>query len=88
MKRLKLPVGVDSFEKLRREVFHYIDKPRPIRDLLNNRGEVRASAFSSRRPLIGYGFLSIRADWGADDVYEPGHHAVRMCFFPAFLRRS
>ena len=40
MKRLKLPVGVDSFEKLRREDFYYIDKTRLIRDLLNNWGEV------------------------------------------------
>ena len=62
MKRLKLPVCVDSFEKLRREDFYYIDKTRLIRDLLNNWGEVRVSVFSSRRPLIGYGFLSIRAD--------------------------
>ena len=36
----KLPVGIDSFEKLRREDFYYIDKTGLIRDLLNNWGEV------------------------------------------------
>ena len=36
----KLPVGIDSFEKLRREGFYYIDKTGLIRDLLNNWGEV------------------------------------------------
>ena len=40
MERLKLPVGIDNFEKLRREDFYYIDKTGLIRDLLNNWGEV------------------------------------------------
>ncbi|HIS91598.1 MAG TPA: AAA family ATPase, partial [Candidatus Alectryocaccomicrobium excrementavium] len=40
MERKKLPVGIDSFEKLRRENFYYIDKTGLIRDLLNNWGEV------------------------------------------------
>lgn len=40
MQRKKLPVGIDSFEKLRREGFCYIDKTGLIRDLLNNWGEV------------------------------------------------
>ena len=40
MDRKKLPVGIDSFEKLRRENFYYIDKTGLIRDLLNNWGEV------------------------------------------------
>ena len=40
MKRLKLPVGIDSFEKLRREGFYYVDKTGLIRDLLGNWGEV------------------------------------------------
>lgn len=40
MKRKKLPIGIDSFEKLRREDFYYIDKTGLIRDLLNNWGEV------------------------------------------------
>ena len=36
----KLPVGIDSFEKLRREDFYYVDKTGLIRDLLGNWGEV------------------------------------------------
>ena len=40
MERKKLPVGIDSFEKLRREAFYYVDKTGLITDLLNNWGEV------------------------------------------------
>ena len=40
MERKKLPVGIDSFEKLRKEDFYYIDKTGLIIDLLNNWGEV------------------------------------------------
>ncbi len=40
MERKKLPVGIESFEKLRREEFYYIDKTGLIRDLLKNWGEV------------------------------------------------
>ena len=36
----KLPVGIDSFEKLRREGFYYIDKTGLIVDLMQNWGEV------------------------------------------------
>jgi len=36
----KLPVGVDGFEKLRRDNFYYIDKTDMIRDLLQSWGEV------------------------------------------------
>ena len=35
-----MPVGIDNFEKLRREDFYYIDKTGLIRDLLKNWGEV------------------------------------------------
>ena len=40
MRKKKLPVGIDNFEKLRREDFYYIDKSLWIRDLLNNWAEV------------------------------------------------
>ncbi len=36
----KLPVGIDSFEKLRREDFYYVDKTGLIAELLQNWGEV------------------------------------------------
>ena len=40
MERLKLPVGIESFEEIRSEGFYYIDKTGLIRDLLNNWGKV------------------------------------------------
>ena len=36
----KLPVGIDSFEKLRREDFYYVDKTNMITDLLASWSEV------------------------------------------------
>lgn len=36
----KLPVGIESFEKVRTEGFYYVDKTSMIRDLLHNWGEV------------------------------------------------
>ena len=37
---LKLPVGIDSFEKIRKEGFYYIDKTKLIEQLLEQWGEV------------------------------------------------
>lgn len=36
----KLPIGIESFEKIRKEGFYYTDKTGLIRDLLQNWGEV------------------------------------------------
>lgn len=36
----KLPVGVDNFEKIRKEGFYYVDKTRLIEQLLEQWGEV------------------------------------------------
>ena len=36
----KLPVGIESFEKLRQQGFYYVDKTALIRDLLQKWGEV------------------------------------------------
>ena len=36
----KLPVGIEDFEKIRREGFYYVDKTTMIRDLLRKWGEV------------------------------------------------
>lgn len=38
--RIKLPVGIDNFEKLRRENFYYVDKTKLIEQLLEQWGEV------------------------------------------------
>lgn len=40
MNMQKLPVGIDNFEKLRKENFYYADKTRLIIDLMQNWGEV------------------------------------------------
>lgn len=39
-KAKKLPIGIESFEKIRREGFYYVDKSAMIRDLLYKWGEV------------------------------------------------
>ncbi len=40
MRKKKLPIGIENFEKLRSEDFYYIDKTGLIKELLNNWGEV------------------------------------------------
>lgn len=37
---LKLPIGIENFEKLRKENFYYVDKTGLIKELLDNWGEV------------------------------------------------
>lgn len=39
-KRKRLPIGIDSFSKIRKENFYYVDKSGLIKDLLNDWGEV------------------------------------------------
>ena len=38
--RKKLPIGIDSFEKIIRHNFYYVDKTEMITELLHNWGEV------------------------------------------------
>ena len=38
--QLKLPIGIDSFEKIRKENFYYVDKTKLISQILENWGEV------------------------------------------------
>lgn len=39
-KQLKLPVGIDSFEEIRKSEFYYVDKTRLVEQLLENWGAV------------------------------------------------
>ncbi len=39
---LKLPIGIESFEKIRKEGFYYIDKTRLIEQLLNQWGKSKS----------------------------------------------
>ena len=38
--KAKLPIGIENFEKLRKEDFYYVDKTNLIKELLDNWGEV------------------------------------------------
>lgn len=44
----KLPVGIESFEEIRKEDFYYVDKTGLICDLLNNLGKVNLFMRSRR----------------------------------------
>ena len=37
---LKLPVGIENFEEIRRDNFYYVDKTKLIEQLLDNWGKV------------------------------------------------
>lgn len=38
--KVKLPIGIENFEKIRTEGFYYVDKTGMIKELLDNWGEV------------------------------------------------
>ena len=40
MNTSKLPVGIESFEDIRKEGFYYVDKTRLLKELLENWGKV------------------------------------------------
>ncbi len=40
LKKKRLPIGIDDFEKLRTKDFYYVDKTGMIKELLENGGEV------------------------------------------------
>ena len=40
MLKKRLPVGIENFEKIRRDGFYYVDKTDLIKELLENWGEV------------------------------------------------
>ena len=42
MKWIPLPIGVDSFEKIIRNHYYYIDKTLYIKELLDRKGEVES----------------------------------------------
>ena len=44
MNNMKLPVGIDQFDKLIKSGFYYVDKTRLIEQLLQNWGEVNLFA--------------------------------------------
>ena len=73
MERKKLPVGIDSFEKLRREAFYYVDKTGLIIDLLNNWGEVNLFTRPRRfGKTLNMSMLKSFFDIGADRTLFDG----------------
>ena len=56
MELLKLPVGIDNFEKIRRNNFYYIDKTRLVEQALHNWSEVtlftRPRRFGDRKSVV------------------------------------
>ncbi len=73
MQGKKLPVGIDDFEKLRREEFYYIDKTDFIRDLLNNWGEVNLFTRPRRfGKTLNMSMLKCFFEIGADETLFDG----------------
>ena len=71
--RLKLPVGIDDFEKIRRNEFYYVDKTKLIEQLLQNWGEV--SLFTRPRRFgktLNMSMLKCFFEIGADPALFDG----------------
>ena len=51
--RKMLPIGVENFEKLRRNNMYYVDKTEIIADLLRNHGDAIVSSVIGSRGMIG-----------------------------------
>ena len=67
---LKLPVGIDSFEKIRRNNFYYIDKTKLIEQLVETGGEV--TLFTRPRRFgktLNMSMLKAFFETGADESY-------------------
>ena len=69
--RKKLPIGIDSFEKLRTNDFYYVDKTGFIADLLRDWGEV--NLFTRPRRFGKTLNSAVRGIPGAvpGDLYQP-----------------
>ena len=74
VRKKKLPIGIEDFEKIRTEGFYYVDKTGLIRDLLYNWGEVnlftrprrfgKSLNMSMLRYFFSYGCdSSLLTDW-------------------------
>lgn len=47
-KKKKLPIGIDNFEKIRRDDFYYVDKTKLIEQLLDKWGEANLFTWPRR----------------------------------------
>ena len=73
MNRAKLPIGIESFEEIRKEGFYYIDKTGLIRDLLNNWGKVNLFTRPRRfGKTLNMSMLKSFFEIGADETLFEG----------------
>ena len=71
--RMKLPVGIESFEEIRTEGFYYIDKTGMIRDLIQSWGEVNLFTRPRRfGKTLNMDMLRAFFEIGADASYFEG----------------
>ena len=73
MNRAKLPIGIESFEEIRKEGFYYIDKTGLIKDLLNNWGKVNLFTRPRRfGKTLNMSMLKSFFEIGADETLFEG----------------
>ena len=75
VKTLKLPVGIDSFEKIRKNGFYYVDKTKLIEQLVETGGEV--TLFTRPRRFgktLNMSMLRAFFEMGADASLFEGLH--------------
>ena len=78
MERKMLPTGIESFEKLRRGNFYYVDKTGLIRDLLKNWGEVNLFTRPRRfGKTLNMSMLKCFFDIGVDKTLFDGWRSRR-----------
>ena len=71
--KLKLPVGIDDFEKIRRNTFYYIDKTKLIEQLFVNWGEVNLFTRPRRfGKTLNMSMLKCFFEIGADETLFNG----------------
>ena len=58
-RKLKLPIGIDNFEKIRKENFYYVDKTKLIEQLLERWGEVNLYKTTPFRKNIEYEYAEV-----------------------------
>lgn len=71
--QLKLPVGIENFEKIRREGFYYVDKTGLINELLDNWGEVNLFTRPRRfGKTLSMNMLQYFFEYGCDQTLFDG----------------
>lgn len=72
-KRLKLPIGIDNFEKIRKEKFYYVDKTKLIEQVLEQWGEVNLFTRPRRfGKTLNMSMLQSFFEIGADETLFDG----------------